>query len=233
MKIVGCACIVGLLFGCVGIFAQGAYLEKGENGFGTEIRAVWMSDEFQGVGVAAGYSIAGILDIGLRTDYSLGEISGSDSTELSLGFDYNVSVVKQSAGVPLSVQILGSYALTNVTSDYLDTNDLVRRATGYTIGVCLGRNFRLASFLLLRLTGLLDYESTNYTDTQVVLNADDEYVVVVFDQDHVTNLYFGGGLGFLFVFPAGQTLAMQAELRADQDSDLQIRPILAVAFPRK
>jgi hypothetical protein len=49
----------------------------------------------------------------------------------------------------------------------------------------------------------------------------------------VTNLFYGGGLGFLFVFPKGQILAVQAEVRADEDLDLQIHPILALAFPQK
>ena len=49
----------------------------------------------------------------------------------------------------------------------------------------------------------------------------------------VGNLYFGGGLGFLFVFPKGMILAVQAELRADRDLALQINPILSVAFPQR
>lgn len=225
--------LVAILFLCsISLFAQGAYLEKGENGFGTEIRGIWTPDDFVGVGLTAGYSIAGILDVGFGLGYTLGELSGSDSTELSLGFDYNVSVIKQSARVPLSVQILGSYGLTDVSSDALPP-DRVRRATGYTVGMNLGRNFRLTSFLLLRVTGLLDYESKTYTDTEVVsTGAGGETVVTIVNRDDVKNLFFGGGLGFLFVFPKGQTVALQAEVRANEDSDLQIHPILALAFPR-
>jgi hypothetical protein len=212
--------------------AQGAYLEKGDNGFGTEVRAMCTTEAFRGIGFTAGYSIAGILDVGLDLGYTLGEFPGSDSTELSLGFSYNVNVLKQSAGVPLSVQILGSYGLANVSDDALPS-DLVRRATGYTIGVSLGRTFRLTSFWLLRVTGLLDYESKNYLDKQIFINSEGDPVVTVVNMDHVRNLLFGGGLGFLFVFPKGQILAVQAEFRADEDLDLQIHPILALAFPQK
>jgi hypothetical protein len=232
MKIAILPLVAILLLCSISLFAQGAYLEKGDNGFGVEVRGMWTPEAFKGVGFTAGYSIAGILDVGIDLSYSLGELSGSDSTELSLGFDYNVSVVKQSARVPLSVQILGSYGLTNVSSDALPP-DLVRRATGYTIGVSLGRNFRLTSFWMLRITGLLDYESKTYTDTEVFINADGDPVVTVVNLDHMTNLFYGGGLGFLFVFPKGQILAVQAEVRADEDLDLQIHPILALAFPQK
>jgi hypothetical protein len=232
MKIAILPLVAILLFCSISLFAQGAYLEKGDNGFGVEVRGMWTPEAFKGVGFTAGYSIAGILDVGFDLGYTLGELSGSDSTELSLGFDYNVNVVKQSAGVPLSVQILGSYGLTNVSSDALPP-DLVRRATGYTIGVSLGRNFRLTSFWMLRITGLLDYESKTYTDTEVFINADGDPVVTVVNLDHMTNLFYGGGLGFLFVFPKGQILAVQAEVRADEALELQIHPILALAFPQK
>ena len=233
MKVVRASLILLYILCSLSGFSQGAYLDKGENGFGAEVRAIWSPAEFKGVGFTGGYSIGGILDVGLRMDYSLGELSGSDSTELSFGFDYNVIVVKQSDSVPLSLQILGSYALTNVTSDYLEANDLVRRATGYTIGLSLGRDFRLTSYWRVRLTGLLDYHSATYTDTRVEVDSEGDYVMAIVDRDHVADLYFGGGLGFLFVFPNSQTLAVQAELRADQDLDLQIHPIVAVAFPRK
>ncbi len=103
MKIVCLICIVVFLVCSFGAFAQGAYLEKGENGFGGEARLMWSQDGFEGVGVVTGYSIAGILDIGFDLGYTLGELEGTSSTELGVAFDYNVNVLKQSARVPLSL----------------------------------------------------------------------------------------------------------------------------------
>jgi len=228
MKILCLVCVIVFFLGSFGALAQGAYLEKGQNGFGVEVRTIWTPQAFKGVGFSTGYSISGILDIGFDLGYTLGELAGSDSSELSLGFDYNVNVLKQSATVPLSLQIVGSYALANVSSEYLDINNLERRATGYTIGAGLSSSFRFTSYWLLRLSILVDYESFTYTDTDTSVAPP-----VVADQERVRNLFFGGGLGFLFVFPKGQTVAVQAELRADQDLDLQIHPILAMAFPQK
>lgn len=233
MKIVCLICIVVFLVCSFGAFAQGAYLEKGQNGFGCEAWAMWSLDAFEGVRVVTGYSIAGILDIGFDLGYTLGELGGSSASELGIGFAYKANVLKQSPRIPLSLQIMGSYGLVNVSSDYLEANDLIRRGTGYTIGVSLSRNFRITSFWLIRMILLTDYESISYTDTKVVTTTTDENVVNVENLEHIGTLFFGGGLGFLFVFPRGSILAVQAELRADQDLELQIHPIIAVAFPQK
>ena len=77
--------------------------------------------------------------------------------------------------------------------------------------------------LLIRVSLLGDYASTTYTTQGTPFDG----------VERVGNLYFGGGLGFLFVFPKGMILAVQAELRADRDLELQINPILSVAFPQR
>ena len=56
--------------------------------------------------------------------------------------------------------------------------------------------------------------------------------MIVVNRDHVADLFFGGGLGFLFVFPKGQTLTIRTEVRADEDMKLHIQPIVGVAFPQ-
>lgn len=228
MKILCLVCIIVFLFASFGVFGQGTYLEKGISGFGAGLRTMVSPQAFKGVGFSTGYSIAGILDIGFSLDFTLGEISGNDASELAFGFDYNVNVLKQSNNIPLSVQINGTYQLTSVYSDYLENIDRQRRATGYIIGLDLARSFRLTSYWLLRLNALADYRSFTYniTDTSAA-------PPVVVDQERISTLSWGGGLGFLFVFPKGQTLALMAEVRADQDLDLEIRPILAAAFPQK
>lgn len=222
MKVVRVLLVVILLFCSLSLFAQGVYLEKGSNGFGGEARAIWSDDGFEATDVTAGYSIAGVLDIGAGLTYTTGELGGFTSSDLRFSFDYRVNVLKQSCRVPLSLQIMGSYGLNDVISDYLDNDNATRRGTGYSIGLDLSRNFRLARFLRLHLNLLVDYESISYSTMGDTLDF----------QDHVVNLYYGGGGGFLLVFPKGQTLAIRAEFRADEDLQLQIHPILGVAFPQ-
>ncbi|MBA7579611.1 hypothetical protein ES708_21482 [subsurface metagenome] len=222
MKILFLMCVFVFLFGSMGAFAQGIYLEKGSNGFGGEVRVILSEDGFEATKVAAGYSIAGILDIGAGLTYTPGELEGYSSSDIRIAFDYRVNVLKQSVGVPLSLQIVGSYGFNDVTSAYLDDNNATRRGTGYTIGLNVARNFRVARFLLLHINLLVDYESTRYTNTGGTLAP----------EDHIGNLLYGGGGGFLYEFSKGQTLAIRAEVRADEDLSLQIHPVIGIAFPQ-
>ena len=203
--------------------AQGGYLEKGANGIGSEARVMWALDGFKGIGILSGYSIAGILDVGGSVDLTRGMLQGYDSTDLRAAFDYRINVLKQSPGVPLSLQIRGSYGLSNVLSEYLDDDHATRRGTGYTLGLNLSSNIGLTDFWLVRVGLLGDYGSTTYTTVGDTLNT----------VEREANLHFGGALGFLFVFRGGATLAAQVELRADQNLELEIHPILAVAFPQR
>ena len=202
------------------------------NGLGGEARTVWTLKKFEGVGIFSGYSIAGVLDIGAHLTYKLGEIEGTSSSELGIAFYYKVNVLKQSVRAPLSLQNIESYRLVNVSSEYMDTDELERTGTGYTVGLSLSKKFRITSFWLIRLSLLTDYESISYTDTKVVETTTLEKVVNMENREHVGNLFFGGGLGFLFVFPRGSTLAVLAELRSDQDLELLIHPIIALSFPQ-
>jgi hypothetical protein len=215
-------CIVVFLFFSIGVFAQGIYLEKGDNGFGGEFRTVWNREGFEATEVTVGYSIAGILDIGGGLTYTTGKLGGFSSSDLRFAFNYRINMLKQSSQVPLSLQIRGSYGLNDVISEYLDNDNATRRGTGYTIGLNITRNFRLAQFLLLHLNMLVDYESISYSTVGDTLNF----------EDHVRNLYYGGGGGFLFIFPKGQILGIRAEVWADEDLALQIHPIVGIAFPQ-
>jgi len=228
MKRVRSLLVVFLLLGTLVVSAQGAYLEKGVNGIGSEARVVLGLDGFKGLGIVSGYSIAGILDVGGSVDYSLGELEGLDSTDLRAALDYGVNVLKQSARVPLSLQIKGSYGIHRVLSEYLDNTNATRRGTGYTLGLNLATNIRLTPSWLIRVSLFGDYGSTKYiTLPEGALETTPGVV------ERAADLYFGGGLGFLFAFPQGAILAVQAELRADRDLELQINPILSVAFPQR
>ena len=227
MKLARISITIVLLLVSATLFAQGIYLQRGQNGFGAEARVIWNEEGFGATDVTAGYSIAGILDIGAGLTYTLGDLDGFSSSDLRIAFDYRVNVLKQSPGVPLSIQVMGSYGLNEVNSDYLDGPPaVIRRGKGYTIGLDLSRNFRLSRFLLLHLNTLVDYESISYTERE------ESIPDVITNEERIRNLYYGGGGGFLFVFPKGQTLAIRAEVRADEDLKLHIQPIVGIAFPQ-
>jgi len=224
MKRVRSLLVIFQLLGTLFAGAQGAYLDKGVNGMGGEARVVLGLDGFEGLGIVSGYSIAGILDVGGNFGLTYGSLGGYDSTDLRMALDYRINVLKQTAGLPLSLQIMGSYGLNNVLSEYLDNDNATRRGTGYTLGLNLASNIRLTPSWLIRVSLLGDYASTTYTTKGNILNITGE---------RVGNLYFGGALGFLFAFPQGAILAIQAEMRVDRALELQINPILSVAFPQR
>ena len=53
------------VLGPITVSAQGAYLEPGTNGAGAELRGTWTPTGFDGVGLLSGFSIAGVLDVGV------------------------------------------------------------------------------------------------------------------------------------------------------------------------
>ena len=182
-------------------------------------------DGFEGLGIVSGYSIAGILDVGGSVGLSLWQSRGLTLPPTCAWlWTIRINVLKQTTGLPLSLQIMGSYGINNVFSEYLDNDNATRRGTGYTLGLNLASNIPLTPSWLIRVSLLADYGTTTYHDPGGHPSGTVE---------RVGNLYFGGTLGFLFVFPRGATLAVQAELRADQDLEFQINPILAVAFPQR
>lgn len=208
--------------------AQGAYLEKGVNGMGGEAKFVIGRDGFTGFGIVSGYSIGGILDVGGSVNYTLGELQGLDSTDIRAAVDYGVSVIKQSAKIPLSLKIKGSYGINKVFSEYLDNTSATRRGTGYTLGLNMASNIRLTSSWLIRVSLFGDYGSTKYITLPEGAQEATPGAV-----NHSADLYLGGALGFLFAFPQGPILAVQAELRSNKDLAVQINPILSVAFPQR
>jgi hypothetical protein len=208
--------------------AQGAFLEKGVNGFGAEGKIELGLDGISGVGFVGGYSIAGILDVGGSVEVSLGELGGLDSTDLRTAIEYRVNVVKQSQKVPFSLQLAGSYGINRVFSDYLDSTGEIRRGTGYTVGLVLATNIRLTPFWLVRLGVSGDYGSTRYVTLPEVAGELTEGTV-----NRTAEAHLGGTLGFLFVLTSGTTLAIQGELRVDKDLAMQVNPILAIAFPQR
>jgi hypothetical protein len=202
--------------------AQGAYLPVGVNGFGGELKVALDPDGLLGMEIFSGYSIAGILDVGASVDVGLGRLGGYDATDLRTAFEMRISLVKQTEGVPLSLQLVGSYGLNNVLSEYLDNDNATKRGTGYALGLNLSSNIRLLPFWLLRASLFGEYGSITYTTQGDTLNT----------VEREGSLYFGGTFGFLFVFPRGATIAILVELRANPENNIQIGPVLAVAFPQ-
>ena len=151
---------------------QSAYLDNGVNGTGLTVDMAWNTSRLEGIGLSAGYSISGILDLGLALNVvydeielfiAEGETKTSDSREINGSILYNVYVIKQQDEVPLSLQIIGSYGLSRTSSELLEKQNVTRRGSGFTVGTILTRDFTIDPGWAVRLGLLVDYRSYQYT----------------------------------------------------------------------
>jgi len=219
-----------------GILAQSSFLENGTNGTGIEVSTHWGLDEFEGFKIGAGYSIAGILDLG--ADYSMNfyELEGYEAFETKVGSYYNVMVFKQDRDTFLSCQIKGFYRRTNISSDYLTTQavPLIKRGSEFSVGTDLHRDFRIFSFLRIRLGLTGSYELRRIITDEIEPPAttgpeteDPKYPKI----EQLSEFYYGFISGFLFKFKRGSVFCLGSSLLFDGDSVLRMVPSVSITIP--
>ncbi|MCK5152955.1 MAG: hypothetical protein KAQ93_01230 [Spirochaetales bacterium] len=158
--------IIALLFIFSGtVSAQSRHLEDGIGGPGFEFSMGLIDYNLSTFGVSAAYSIGGIMDIGFYTNRETGTLYNFDRTDISVGFLYNLIVVKQTEYVPFSLQLEGSYGYTNVDSDYLTNTSQEREGQGFTIGVSLYNEISVFSNFGILLGGKGLYKNYIFTET--------------------------------------------------------------------
>ena len=217
-----------LLVPFMGIGAQSSYLDNGTNGAGVGANAYWDRGNFDGIGIRAGYSLAGILDLGLGLDMGFSEIRSYGARDVNGYIIYNIIVLKQQELLPLSWQIIGSYGLSITDSDYLADNALIRTGTGFSIGTVLFTDIMFAEAFGLR-PGLFvsyrRYQLAVTTETSPV--TDSAYPLLEVDQE----LFFGMQLGLLFKFDTGPVIAISFAGMIDLDLGFKFGPSIDLAFP--
>ena len=189
----------------LGAAGQSAYLENGVNGTGLTVDVAWIADKLAGFGFSAGYSISGILDLGMALNVIYDEIEKKEAREINGRILYNVFVFKQQAEIPLSLQIIGSYGLSRISSDPLEEQKLIRRGSGFTIGAILSTDFMLGFRWAIRLGLLADYRSYRYiTETEIAIPEDSVYPVSQYEEE----LIYGGLVGVLLKPVMGPVVAV-------------------------
>lgn len=114
---------------------QGTFLQMGESGVGIN-GGFELFDDGSAFDVGIGYSVMGILDIGVEVakgnidDKELGTDIGFTALSPSLG----VHVMKQSEEVPISFYIEGGYLTGTYSADFLDELDWDMTVSGWGIG---------------------------------------------------------------------------------------------------
>lgn len=105
----------------INIFPQGAYLDKGQSGFG--IGAAFPTNkDISGFGGSASYCFSGIVDLGLFVGrFSLEEqLAGYDVNAIAISPFINIYVIKQDEDIPISIAIGGTYESDSYSSEALD-----------------------------------------------------------------------------------------------------------------
>jgi len=125
--------------------AQSVFIESGKSAVGVSADGV-LGSNAAGFGVGFGYSVSGMLDLGLgigRLTYDDDEL-GTDLNEMVWGPSVGVYLMKQSAYIPLSIGLGGSFSRSKVSGDVLDLLDLELTGTYWSVGGNVSRLVHLS-----------------------------------------------------------------------------------------
>lgn len=155
-----------LLFLCLVLngFSQSRYLENGIGGSCFAFNTNFSSPGITSLGASAAYSIGGIMDIGFQLSRENGTIEGTDSTAWNFDFLYNIIVIKQSDVIPLSIQLEAGYGFSNISSNYLTTNNITRGGQGFNMGASVFREFNSKGLFSFLVGGKINYKNFMFTE---------------------------------------------------------------------
>ncbi len=227
--------ILIILFLSTALAAQSAYLEKGTNGVGIEVESLLELGKLESFGIGAGYSISGIMDLGVKAGMSFGELEADDveydADETQVAIFYNINILKQDDDIPLSFQVKGFYGLMNITSNYLDNHSppLLKRGTGFSIGADMYKDFKLLPFWLVRLGLTGFYEAYRYSteEDNPPAEANPEYPVI----ERVSNIYYGFLSSFLFKTKKEGVLSVGLKFLLNKELSWKLAPAISIAIP--
>ena len=131
-----------LLSSTAGIWGQSSFVPLGDHGAALDFSVEFEESGFYRFYGNIGYSIGGFIDLGLSAGYSLPSPGSWTRTESLFSLVYRVSILKQSANMPVSFELGGSFGVSNGSS-VRDSLTVFREGTGYTLQA---RGYRQFSF---------------------------------------------------------------------------------------
>jgi hypothetical protein len=220
-----CLALIGVTFS---LSAQSAFLPTGDNGAGIEARALLSLSGFEGFGATLGYSIGGILDLGADVAITFYDDNGYAAADVKVAALYNIHVLKQDDTVPISALLKGSYGLIVVNSDYLVSVHELKRASGFSIGFDLYRDFHIGPVFLLRLGATAGYVSYLYTTTNE-LPVPASYPVEERDAD----ISYGALFALLWRLGSGSTISLGGSATVNGALQWSFTPALSLTVPTR
>lgn len=215
-------CALTLLAGTLS--AQGLLTDRGFNGMGATSAVYLAAGGYRGASVSAGYSISGILDLGLHIGVAPGVLEGSPSTDLEVSCLFDLIALKQSATFPLSLQLTSAYGLVTTDSRYLDLNHLTRRAFRYGFGVGL-----YSSIYFTRAVGIQVGAVGSYAVKRTTTEPMGTGVPGYPRSERRQTLELGGDLGVLFRTTTDTVYRVGVRVLVDQGLTVSIAPALTVS----
>lgn len=143
--------------------AQSSYTQSGLNGALFDAHTAFNIDDIvQSFGGQLGYSIGGILDVGMNFSMAYDEIEGQDSQETNIGIKYGIMLLKQEDLSPVSLELSGSYGYSFVDSKYYDNQDQQKEGQGYNLELYIFRDFSTGVSSGIRLGPFGSFRSYRY-----------------------------------------------------------------------
>lgn len=192
-------------------------------------------DDGFGLTFGAGYTISGVLDLGLRFGADI--IASESSVTSDIGMFYGFAPLKQSPGVPVSAQIYGSYTFRAGSSDFLTRNRLLHQSRGYTLGITLVRDNFFNESVGIRTGALSEY--SNYLATTTVgfdptgFTGTSEVDYGEYPQTaRLSGFVYGGYLGVIVRSSRGRALLIGSSVLLDPHLAVEIRPDVQLLIGR-
>jgi hypothetical protein len=191
------------------VFGQGAFLEKGQSGFGVGADLV-TNDDLTALGGSVGYSVSGIFDFGFSVYHSGFEekFYGEDLSAISLSPSVSFYPVKQNENTPISLSLDAGYEWDKYSNDILRKLDLKMNGNYFSMGVSLFGYVRADKLLKVQPVASISYVTGN---TKIK----DNYGNNTYKDDHVT--IFGLGLSLIFDTSPGTIFVITPRISTSEE----------------
>ena len=221
-------CVVFFLLSIGIVSAQSSYTKNGLNGAMFDAHSTFNIDNILGnVGGQLGYSIGGILDVGMKFSVAYDEVEGKDSRETNIGLRYGIMLAKQEEHSPVSAELTGNYGYSFIESNYYEDANQQKEGQGYYIRLNVFRNFTTGDSAGIRLGPYAAFRSYSYTIQDISPETEEGRE---FSPERETNFFYGLIGTYHNKTKQGKTYYVSIEPAMDTDFKFSARLCTGLVF---